>query len=95
MIFKILIEIINGFFEFILYLIPPLPIWNNLNTAVSSVSWLWKAFGSGIEALGYIAGDNLLVVLPLIVNAVLLPIELTISFIWLILYKTHIAGGGH
>ena len=39
--------------------------------------------------------DNLLVVLPLIVNAVLLPIELTISFIWLILYKTHIAGGGH
>lgn len=95
MIFKILIEIIIGFFEFILFFIPPLPVWNNLNTAISSIGWLWGTFAYGIEALGYIAGDNMLVVLPILVNIVLLPIEFTISIIWWILHKTHIAGGGH
>lgn len=94
MLFKIIIDLLFGFFDIILFMIPPLPVWNNIETALNSLSWMYSTFAYGFNALGYIAGDNFLVLLPIIVNVFLIPVEITISFLWLFLHKTHIAGAG-
>lgn len=92
MLLQLFVDIIFGFLDFTISLIPPLPVWNNIATAISSLDWAWKTFSNGFLALGYIAGDNFLVALPLLINIFLIPVEFTISILWLILHRSHIAG---
>lgn len=92
MLIKIFIDLFASFFDMILFLIPPLPVWTTLQNTVNSLGWLFNILAEGVYALGYIVGDNALVLLPLTINIVLIPIELSISLLWVFLKRFKAVG---
>lgn len=93
MIFELFIEIIFNILTFLISLIPKIDL-GGLDT---SLDWIFRSFSQFvfvIQSFNYIAGFP---IVPIIfgIFIALSTVEFTISIIWFVLNKTHIAGGGH
>ena len=88
------IEIFNILISPAIVVISALPVKDILN-AFNSVSIIFESLSAGVGILSYIAGGSWIIILPLTLNTVLVVSEFGLSILWLILHKTHIAGGGH
>lgn len=92
MIFELFVELIFQALNFLISIIPKI----DLGGLESALDWILRTFSQlsfVIRIFNYIAGFP---VIPIVfgIFMALSTIELTISIIWWILYKIHLAGGG-